>query len=143
MASIKCGNCSENRSSVREVRLCYVGGVISRAVTEIVSSPEFVDAPPVAEVTPAEEGVYKLGNRIFKVQRAIHGSGHLYAKELTIDGFIYAGGMIRHLDSSHRMTLEQAKEYGSLYGVCCRCAAPLTDEKSIAAGIGPVCATKF
>lgn len=55
----------------------------------------------------------------------------------------YAGGMIRKLNSSHRMTLEQAKEYGALYGVCCRCAAPLTDEKSIAAGIGPVCATKF
>lgn len=143
MANIKCGNCSENHSSVREVRLCYVGGVISRAVTEIVNSPEFVDTPPVAEVTPAEEGMYKLGDRIFKVQRAIHGSGHLYAKELVSGGFTYASGMIRKLNSSHRMTLEQAKEYGSLYGVCCRCAAPLTDEKSIAAGIGPYCATKF
>jgi hypothetical protein len=143
MANIKCGNCKDTHASVREVRTCYVGGVISRAVTEIVNSPEFVDTPPVAEVTPAEEGMYKLGNRIFKVQRAIHGSGHLYAKELVSGGFTYAGGMIRKLNSSHRMTLEQAKEYGALYGVCCRCAAPLTDEKSIAAGIGPVCATKF
>ena len=140
MANIKCGNCQNIHASVREVRTCYVSGVISRAVAEITKDmPEEVAAP----VTPATEGMYKLGNRIFKVQRAVHGSGHLYTKELVSGGFTYASGMIRQLNSSHRMTLEQAKEYGALYGVCCRCAAPLTDEKSIAAGIGPVCATKF
>lgn len=143
MANIKCGNCKDTHASVREVRTCYVGGVISRAVTEIVNSPEFVDAPPVAEVTPAEEGMYKLGDRIFKVQRAIHGSGHHYAKELINGSFVFVGGMVRKLNSSHRMTLEQAKEYGDLYGICCRCGRELTDEASIARGLGPYCATKF
>ncbi len=41
------------------------------------------------------------------------------------------------------MTLEQAQEFGKLYGVCCRCAADLTDEDSIARGMGPVCAGKM
>ena len=140
MANITCGNCKATHSSVREVRLCYVGGVVSRAVTAIVESPEFVDTPPA---TPATEGMYRMDGRIFKVQRAIHGSGHLYAKELTTDGFVYAGGIVHKLNSSHRMTLEQAKEYGALYGTCCVCGIALTNEKSIAAGIGPVCATKF
>ena len=140
MANIKCGNCQNIHASVREVRTCYVSGVISRAVAEIVK--DMPDETPES-TTPAEEGMYLLDGRVFKVQRAIHGSGHLYAKELVSGGFTYASGMVRKLNSSHRMTLEQAKEYGSLYGVCCRCAAPLTDEKSIAAGIGPVCATKF
>lgn len=140
MANIKCGNCQENHTSVREVRLCYVGKVVSGALNAYAATlPD--EEPAVA--TPATEGMYKVGSRIFKVQRAVHGSGQLYAKELTTGGFVYAAGAIRLLTSDDRMTLEQAKEYGALYGVCCRCAAPLTDEKSIAAGIGPVCATKF
>ena len=40
------------------------------------------------------------------------------------------------------MTLEEAKEFGKLYGICCRCAAILTDENSIREGIGPICAQK-
>jgi hypothetical protein len=37
------------------------------------------------------------------------------------------------------MTLEVAQQYGKLYGVCAICGRTLTDEKSIADGIGPVC----
>jgi hypothetical protein len=41
------------------------------------------------------------------------------------------------------MSLEDGKKYGKLYGVCCVCGRVLTDENSIQAGIGPVCANKF
>jgi hypothetical protein len=41
------------------------------------------------------------------------------------------------------MTLDQAKAFGALYGACCNCGKTLTDERSIEAGIGPVCARKF
>jgi hypothetical protein len=87
--------------------------------------------------------------RVFKVQKAVHGSGHLYAKELVPDGhegdwhFVYAPGAIRTLFAEDKMTLEEAKEFGVLYGTCCVCGRTLTDEKSIAAGIGPICAKKF
>lgn len=40
----------------------------------------------------------------------------------------------RQISYIQRMTLEQAKQYGHLYGVCVRCSATLTDEESIAAG---------
>ena len=94
-----------------------------------------------------EAGMYRKGDKIFKVQRAVHGSGNLYAKELVQydDGFAfeYAPGAIRKLTSADRMTLEQAKAWGALYGTCCQCGKTLTDEKSIENGIGPVCATKF
>lgn len=94
------------------------------------------------------EGMHRLDGRIYKVQRAVHGSGHLYAKRLVEDGdggwtFEYAAGAIRNLSESTRMTLEEAKEFGTLYGTCCVCGRTLTDENSIAAGIGPVCAGKF
>jgi len=119
-----------------------------------------------------------MDKAIFKVQRAIHGSGLLYAKKLTttttcpghLDAsdpsafdapyvycedtdtcpskntkitFDYMPGVIRKLRPEHRMSLEQAKEYGALYGTCIRCGRTLTDEDSIENQIGPVCTRYF
>lgn len=99
-----------------------------------------------APVDPPE-GMHRLGHVIYKVQRAIHGSGNLYAKRLTKYGdkwkFEYAPGGIHKLSADTKMTLEQAKKFGMLYGTCCVCGRTLTDENSIKAGIGPVCAGKF
>ena len=106
-------------------------------------------ALPKAKVGPApelESGMYVKDGTIYKVQRAVHGSGHMYAKRLvdpTHPGekatFEYESGAIRTLTPADRMTLAQAKEYGAIYGVCCVCGATLTNEVSIEAGIGPVC----
>lgn len=103
------------------------------------------------------EGMYRLPNGdIYKVQKAIHGSGQLYAKKLvkleeptTVRGqeahyaFEMARGAIKALRPEYRMTREDAKEFGDLYGCCCRCGTVLTDEKSRDLGLGPVCAEKF
>lgn len=83
---------------------------------------------------------------IYKVQVAVHGSGRKYAKALNMETgeFEYAGRRpLFSLSKNTLMTLEQAKTFGHLYGMCVRCGATLTDEKSIAMGIGPVCAGKF
>lgn len=93
------------------------------------------------------EGMYrKADGTIYKVQRAVHGSGNLYAKRLSPPDefggkakFEYAPGAIRRLSIDERMTLEEAKEWGALYGTCCVCGRTLTNEESIEAGIGPVC----
>ena len=93
------------------------------------------------------EGMHRLDGRIFKVQVAVHGSGRLYAKELKQYGeewsFEFAPGMIYKLSSATKMTLEEAKEFGALYGTCCVCGRTLTNETSIEEGIGPVCASRF
>lgn len=94
-----------------------------------------------------QDGMYKQGDRIFKVQRSPE-SGHLYAKELIAcesgkHSFEYAQGWVKRLRAEDRMTLEQAKEFGVLYGVCCVCGRTLTNEDSIEAGIGPICASKL
>jgi hypothetical protein len=84
------------------------------------------------------------GAEVYKVQQAVHGSGRLYAKLLTDEGFVFAPGVLRHLtEQGRKMTAEEGRQYGQLYGVCCRCGAQLTDEESIARGLGPVCASKF
>jgi len=121
-----------------------------------------------------EDGMYRMDGTIFKVQHAVHGSGHQYAKKLvghrycegheSTDGpignvtycngdcrpagetewkFEMAPGMIRRLLPEHKMSLADAKKFGALYGTCCVCGRTLTDEVSIEAGIGPVCAQKF
>ena len=116
------------------------------------------DAPKVHK-GPLEDGMYRRDGVVYKVQIAVHGSGRPYAKKLCYfdsegyeskvagDGggwkFTYAPGEVSNLKPEHKMSLEEAQEFGRLYGVCCRCGAPLTDEDSIAAGIGPICATKF
>lgn len=38
-----------------------------------------------------------------------------------------------------KLTHEDAKTFGALYGMCCNCGRLLTDEVSIYLGIGPVC----
>jgi hypothetical protein len=101
-----------------------------------------------SQAGPLEAGMYLLDGVVFKVQKAVHGSGNMYAKKLVQDGhgdahFEYSPGTVRKLSAEHKMTLEQAKEYGALYGTCCVCGATLTNEVSIEAGIGPVCGKRF
>ena len=104
--------------------------------------------PDTASAGVTQDGMYRKNGEIFKVQRAVHGSGNLYAKKLTeveegVWKFEYAPGAVRRLRATDRMTLEQAKEWGALYGTCCVCGRTLTNETSIEDGIGPVCGGKL
>jgi hypothetical protein len=104
-------------------------------------------AAPAA--TPAGEGWYRLDGRVYKVQKAVHGSGHLYAKRLDVPAdirpgsvkgeWVYAPGMVNRLTDADRLTVDEAAAMGRLYGMCMVCGKTLTDEDSIEAGIGPVC----
>lgn len=105
---------------------------------------------PVAPVAPVTEfvttGMYQVGGRIFKVLPSRASDRH-YAKELTGESetgfaFEYAKGAMRMIRPEHRMTTEQAAEFGRLTGSCCCCGRLLTDPNSIADGIGPVCKDK-
>jgi hypothetical protein len=122
-----------------------------------------------AEVTVTAEGMYQdpdadlldpaigeeLPAAIWKVQ--VSGAGRPYAKQLMVrrevpserhpEGqlrgrFEYAQGAVFNLKPEWKMTLEEAKGFGRLYGICCVCAAELADATSIANGIGPVCGGK-
>lgn len=92
-----------------------------------------------------EAGMYRTPEgQIFKVYKGQ--SGRMLAKALVIDGdetyFDYRGLASRFVKADQRMSLEDAKQFGVIYGVCCVCSRTLTDEDSIANGIGPVCASR-
>ena len=93
-----------------------------------------------------ETGMYRVDGRIYKVLPSRTSERH-YAKELVGESeggyrFVYAPGAMRFIRAEHRMTDEQAREFGRTTGICCVCARLLTDPKSIADGIGPVCSGK-
>lgn len=129
---------------------------VTRLIDDLKALP---NKPQPGAVT--EDGMYRnpVTGDIYKVQRAVHGTGNLYAKLLVVDRaweraedgtvlvqgeahFDYAQGAIRELKAEWRMTLEQSKQFGALYGVCVRCAATLTREDSIERGMGATCAGK-
>lgn len=115
----------------------------SIVIETLKSAPTF----EVRKVEDAPEGMHKFGGVIFKVQRSPE-SGRLYAKALVEDGqggwrFDYTPGAIKNLSAETLLSLEEAKAFGALYGTCCVCGRMLTNENSIEAGIGPVCAGRF
>lgn len=147
-----------------EVAEAQAKALESRKVSEVIDKLKFMrdvpKAPAPSVVT--EDGMYRNPEtgEIFKVQRAVHGSGNLYAKLLIVDRawerdadgtvlvkgeahFEYASGAIRNLKAEWRMSKEDGLKYGALYGVCTRCAKTLTHEKSIERAMGRTCASKF
>jgi hypothetical protein len=134
-------------------QLWRVGQFDTRAASALIDVLK--EAPksqiPIRDTEP-EDGIYLdtadvEGSRIYKVYKMVHGSGKQGVKYLTVPEsgtFDYLGLASRHLPTTARkMSLEEAKAFGRLYGVCVRCGATLTDEQSIEAGIGPVCAGRF
>lgn len=56
--------------------------------------------------------------------------------------FRYAPGAMRFIRAEWRMTIEEAKQFGALYGTCIRCGRTLTLEESIERAMGSTCARK-
>jgi len=104
-------------------------------------APQRPSAEPHAYVS--EPGMYRVDGRIFKVLPSRSSDRH-YAKELLGESdtgyrFEYASGAMRLIRAEHKMTEDEAREFGRVTGHCCNCAKLLTDPKSIEDGIGPVC----
>jgi hypothetical protein len=97
---------------------------------------------------PQDIGYFLHDGTLFKVVRAIYGSGNLYAKRLDLQAgeFVIAKGMMSYLRESERITEAKAIEFGQsleitpemkIYGKCLICGRPLTDEDSIRNKVGP------
>lgn len=138
--------CGGQHDTVAEARAC-------EAPASAPSAPE--DAYNRPSGLFAEEGFYKVGETYFKVQKAVHGSGRVYAKELVelpqrdADGNLIekgrwemARGIVSRLRPEDLLSAEEGAEFGKLYGICMYCWRELTDERSIEVGYGPICADK-
>ena len=131
---MKCGHCKEKHNTVSEVRNC--------AFPVLTAQSTWVQAD--------EPGMYKVEDSVFLVTWN-DSKTRLYAKKLVkvMQGntvhklvFEYDKGSIFKIGKDDRMTAEQVAQLGKTTGHCWVCARKLTVQKSIQAGIGPVCATK-
>jgi hypothetical protein len=57
--------------------------------------------------------------------------------------WVYAPELKRALRPEQRMTVDEAKHFGLVFGQCAKCGRHLSDANSVEAGIGPVCARYF
>lgn len=159
MANILCGHCRLYHATVAEVKACSTNpnrttrpeGV--PLLGEEAEQPGRHYAESIADARRSaaqeiEDGIYRVGPRIFKAYTSIQ-SGRTLCKSLKIDGidgkpqWIYEGMAYRFVKPEEKMSLEDAKEFGQIYGICCKCGRTLTDETSIAKGIGPICEDRW
>lgn len=126
----------------------------SARITQLLAMPRVAVATAANDVARVSEpGMYRnAAGALFKVQ--LSDAGNLYAKALVPIGgqrltdtdavigfeFTYAPGAMRELTADMRLSLDDAKAFGIRYGVCCVCGRTLKDAKSVANGIGPICA---
>lgn len=110
-----------------------------------------------------EDGVYRNADGTFvKVYHAVHGSGQQVSKFLVVtepdcggcangepcgagckftSEWEYMGKRgLKGLLPAHKLTQEEAKEFGLVYGMCVRCGRELTRDESIHVGYGKTCA---
>lgn len=159
-----CGNCGNMHRDEIDVNLCYADSprpqrrVIGHVAVQL--SDGKLRQSPVYESdfktvktelwTASDAGMYKdpQNGGIYKVY-ASQQSGRILCKQLKIDKFEkkgrfeYLGMASRFIRRDWQLSLEEAQKFGKIYGVCCMCGRTLTDETSIANGIGPICAGKF
>lgn len=64
-------------------------------------------------------------------------------KDQSTHTWVYTPGAINLIEPTWKLDSDTAKKFGDLYGTCVRCLRPLTDEESIAAGMGPICRNKL
>ena len=98
------------------------------------------DTPPGIYWNPKTQQVFKvyMTRSLYKAMKTF-----LQAEDGTWS-WVYLGRIDRHfdVDTMELMPIEEAKKFGQVNGYCIRCGALLTDEGSIAEGIGPICAEK-
>jgi hypothetical protein len=97
-------------------------------------------ARPAAAAPSVGPGLYMLDGDVYRVA-ANKAKTRLYAKRLVgVRSWAYAPGVVNRLTDADLVTTERAAEFGLHHGFCCNCGIPLTDDRSLAAGYGPVCA---
>lgn len=163
---IICGKCKAKHATVTQVKACYNVTPVFAAELDL-KTPEFVAAIQAKEATEDAAayaskamtvvavldkpnpvtlpGMYTKNGQVFRVKSSK--AGYLYAQLVTMfDGkptYTFSQGTIKTLCADDKMTIEAAEAYSLKIGHCCCCGKELTNLKSVALGIGPVCRKKY
>jgi hypothetical protein len=121
--------------------------------THVQPCPEVEAKLPTPDVSTLTEGVYvDEDGTVWKVYTGRQ-SGRLQAATLTNHGdhgtFEFVRGGLRMVADAlvartmRLLTQDEAAAFGRLNGFCCNCGLAIEDDRSVAAGYGPKCATNL
>jgi hypothetical protein len=131
-----------------EIRIAE-GTLDGRTVSSLIDALKAAPMAATKNVGALSVGMYRTSDGTMYRIHESRESGRLYAKRMVWDmlteskpRFEYDRGAIYRLTSDDRLSVEDARAWGVETGVCCVCGAFLTDSRSVARGIGPVCEGK-
>lgn len=125
--SIRCGHCKGRHETTLEVWAC---SRVHRGIQAAVENPP----AQVAQEAPLEPGLYHAGTKVYRL--AEDRSWAL----LSSSGRWMEGAAAPYRPA--RMTVEEVAALGRRHVRCIVCGVRLKKAESVAAGIGPVCATR-
>ena len=115
-------------------------------VSEIINALKFAkEITPPMKIT--EVGAYLLNGIVYSIrQQPETKRWSVWTYSDTAERYVRNDkefGVLYQLDTTDRLTLELAIKYSAQVGICVHCGKTLTVLKSVAGGIGPICAKKY
>ena len=112
---------------------------ITLLINSLVAQPKIPDVEPDLEV-----GAYLHDGVIYSVRKGRE-SGRLQAYIYNADDkhWDYLKNMVKQIKPAERLTLAQAVQHSAQTGSCVHCGRTLTLQKSVMAGMGKICASKY
>jgi hypothetical protein len=141
-----CGNCKQQGQSIEHIRGCYAAKKSSVAV---------LDRPMALETSTVPDSKYAMLDVTGKIvfYEVSTGKGKWSHMQFVSRLVGHPGDFMKYpvKGESKRQVLlaigadakSAAVAFGKHFTVCAACGSPLSDPDSIAAGMGPVCATRF
>ena len=137
--------CSGNQELKR-----ILGGIRAYEYVSDIYIKRDSEGTRVDKFAPLTKGAYKLNGEIYtlrkdkdsrKLQVWLFSSRK--TKFIRLASEESENKILLQLDQSMKLTFKEASEYSSDIGFCVHCARPLSAEKSIARGMGPVCRSYY
>lgn len=127
--------------------------VAGKAEVTVPATPAVVQGPLCPGVYVLPDGkLVKLVLNKTKTALSARFWENFHGERLTLVGekvkarWVYVVGskaVIAGISPEMKMTKDQAKQFTTVYGVCCNCGRKLEAAESVEKGIGPVCIKKF
>ena len=118
-------------------------------VSAIIGHLQQAPLMPVA-IAITEVGAYLVEGVIYSIRKGSQSKmwhvwtyNDSFKKYLRENDKVKEDSILQKVQPSNRLTLETAVKYSVQTGICCHCGRTLTVLKSVAGGIGPICAKRY
>lgn len=119
-------------------------------VSEIINSlKNSANKEVPCKITTDDVGAYLVDETIYSIRQGRESkklqvwSYSDVEKKYTRNDYKSEKEVLAKVEPTDRLTLENAIKYSAQTGICCHCGRTLTVLKSVAGGIGPICAKRY